>query len=153
MYTKLILERVNNKWYIVDDTSPSPLTEKRATAVAQTGIAVTKNSSSDSINEFLNKWLASWKTGDMKSYRNSYVADFKSKNMNLDAWINHKIDVRKKSKNINIRMEKLSIKYSGNNATASFIQHYNSSILKSRSVKKLELKKISGEWKIVKETT
>jgi hypothetical protein len=42
----------------------------------------------------------------------------------------------------------LRISADANNATAVFIQHYNSSTLKSNGKKKLELKKIDGEWKI-----
>jgi murein L,D-transpeptidase YafK len=152
LYNKLILERVNNKWYIVDDTSASSISDKKLVQ-ANINHDEVKASSNDSINDLVNKWITSWKSGDMKNYRNCYASDFKSKNMSLNDWVNHKNEVRKRSKNIKISIDNLSIKSGGNNATASFIQHYSSSILKSRSAKRLELKKISGEWKIIKETT
>jgi murein L,D-transpeptidase YafK len=151
-YNKLILERINNKWYIVDDAAASSISDKKL-APANINREETKTDSNNSINEFVNKWVNSWKSGDMKSYRSCYASNFKSKNMNLNDWVNHKNDVRKRSKNIKISIDNLNIKSDGNNATASFVQYYSSSILKSRSSKRLELKKIAGEWKIIKETT
>jgi murein L,D-transpeptidase YafK len=152
-YNKLVLERINNKWYIVDDTSaPTPA------AISDTNISSstikredTKNSFNDEVIALVNKWAGSWKSGDTKIYRNCYAANFKSKNMVLDGWIAHKNNVRKNSKNINIRIENLRVTADANNATVSFTQYYSSSILKSKSQKKLELKKIAGEWKILRE--
>jgi hypothetical protein len=70
----------------------------------------------------------------------------------LNDWVSHKNDVRKNSKNINVRIDNLHVTADTINATASFTQYYSSSILKSKSSKKLELKKINGEWKILRET-
>jgi hypothetical protein len=103
------------------------------------------------VRDLITKWVTSWKSGDMKTYRSCYAADFQSKGMNLNDWVSHKIDVRKNSKIINVRIYNLSISTGVNDATAVFIQHYNSSSLKSEGKKKLELKKINGEWKIYRE--
>ncbi len=170
-YTKLALERLNNRWYIVDDVSATPGTDKniaRTTAPASTATTTTaaapapviaasnKQIKTDTANgevaALVTKWAASWKSGDMKSFRSCYAASFKSKNMNLNDWVSHKNDVRKRSKNINVRVENLRITADATMATASFTQYYSSSILKSKSSKKLELKKLDGEWKIVRET-
>ena len=45
----------------------------------------------------------------MKTYRSCYAPDFQSKEMDLDAWISHKSNVRQKSKNIKIRIDNLQI--------------------------------------------
>jgi hypothetical protein len=71
--------------------------------------------------------------------------------MNLDAWVSHKADVRQNSKNINIRIYNLLISEDANIATAVFTQYYSSSTLKSKSKKKLELRKINNEWEIYRE--
>ena len=71
--------------------------------------------------------------------------------MDLNAWISHKAAVRQNSKNINVRIDNLQISAGVNTATIVFTQYYNSSILNSKSKKKLELRKISDEWKIYKE--
>jgi ketosteroid isomerase-like protein len=151
-YNKLILEKINNKWYVVDDTTPS--------AVSKT-IALAKNNEKRSdgiddppqkeIRQLVNKWLTSWQSGDMESYRSCYAPDFTSREMDLDAWIIHKSTVRQKSENISIRIDNLQISADGDTAQASFIQQYSSSVLKSKGKKTLELRKIGDHWKIRRE--
>ena len=105
----------------------------------------------EDIRNLVNKWATSWQSGDMKTYRSCYASNFQSKGMNLNAWISHKTDLRQNSKNINIRIDNLQISADANIATAVFTQHYSSSTLKSKSKKKLELRKINNEWKIYRE--
>jgi len=107
----------------------------------------------EAVRNLLTKWLNSWKSGDMETYRNCYASDFQSKGMNLDAWVSFKADVYQKSKNINISIDELQIIAEENNATAVFAQSYSSSIFKSSGKKKLELRKINDEWKIYREIT
>jgi murein L,D-transpeptidase YafK len=150
-YNKLILERLNNRWYVVDDVStPASADKNIASATAPRNPA--KTETNEEVTALVTKWASSWKSGDMKIFRNCYAANFKSKNMNLNDWVSHKNDVRKRSKNINVRIDNLRVTVDTTNATASFTQYYSSSILKSKSSKKLELKKIDGEWKILRET-
>ena len=105
----------------------------------------------EAVRNLVTKWLTSWKSGDMKTYRSCYVSNFQSKGMNLDAWISYKNNVRQRSKNINISIDDLQISAEGNSATAVFIQSYSSSILKDKGKKTLELKKINDELKIYRE--
>ncbi|KFZ44608.1 hypothetical protein KD27_05085 [Smithella sp. D17] len=71
--------------------------------------------------------------------------------MNLNAWITYKTNVRRKSKNISIRIDDLQISVDENNAMTKFTQSYSSSILKDKGTKTLELRKINNEWKIYRE--
>ncbi len=105
----------------------------------------------DDVKNFVNKWLAGWTSGDMKTYRNCYASDFESNGKNLDAWIAHKTNIFRKSKNINVRIDDLQISGKEGNAKAIFTQSYNSSIFKDSGQKTLELKKINDEWKIYRE--
>jgi ketosteroid isomerase-like protein len=105
----------------------------------------------EAVRDLVTKWLTSWKSGDLKTYRSFYASDFQSKGKNLDAWISHKTNVYKKSKNINITIDNLQISADENTAKASFVQYYSSSILNSKGKKTLELKKTGNEWKIYKE--
>lgn len=105
----------------------------------------------EAVRDLVTKWLTSWKSGDLKTYRSFYASDFQSKGKNLDAWISHKTNVYKKSKNINIIIDNLQISADENNASAVFTQHYSSSITKDSGKKTLELKKINNEWKIYRE--
>jgi ketosteroid isomerase-like protein len=105
----------------------------------------------ENIKILVNTWLTSWESGDIDTYRSCYAPDFRSKKMNLDAWIANKINIRKKSKNISISIDKLQISSQENVATAEFNLNYSSSILQSSGKKTLELKKIKNKWKIYKE--
>jgi ketosteroid isomerase-like protein len=105
----------------------------------------------EAIRNLVNKWLTSWKSGDMKTYRSCYTSDFQSKGMNLDAWVSHKINVHQKSKKINIGLDKLQISADENIATAEFTKNYSSAILKYSGKKNLDLRKINDEWKIYRE--
>jgi murein L,D-transpeptidase YafK len=149
-YNKLILEKINNKWYVVDDAAAPVMPGKQLAQVKNTQ-KETKSNSNEDIRNLVNKWATSWQSGNMKTYRGCYASNFQSKGLNLDAWVSHKADVRQKSKNINIRIDNLQISAEANIATAAFTQYYNSSILSSKSKKKLELRKINNEWKIYKE--
>ena len=112
----------------------------------------TKATPKDDVHNLMTKWLTSWKSGDMKTYRSCYdESNFQSKGMNLDAWISYKENVRKKSNNINISINNLQISVNENIAKAVFTQEYSSSILKDKGKKTLELRKIGDEWKICRE--
>jgi murein L,D-transpeptidase YafK len=149
-YNKLILEKINNKWYVVDDATAPAGPDIQLAQVKKTQ-KETKSISEENIRNLVNKWATSWQSGNMKTYRSCYASDFQSKRMNLDAWVSHKANVRQNSKNINIRIDNLQISAEANIATAVFTQYYRSSIINSKSKKKLELKKINNEWKIYRE--
>ena len=144
LYNKLVLEKINNKWQIIDDVTTLAIRNKKLAQIDDSS----KSSAAGPVRDLLNKWVNSWKSGDMNNYRSCYAANFESKGMKLNDWVSHKADVRRYSKIINISIDNLRISADANNATAVFIQHYNSSTLKSNGKKKLELKKINGEWKI-----
>ena len=149
-YNKLILEKINNKWYVVDDATAPTGPGKQLAQVKNTQKEI-KSIPKEDIRNLVNKWLTSWQSGDMKTYRGCYASNFQSKGMNIDAWISHKANVRQNSKNINIHIDNLQISEEANIATAVFTQYYSSSILNSKSKKKLELRKINNEWKIYRE--
>jgi ketosteroid isomerase-like protein len=134
-----------------------PVTPKVAVVAAPTvtdkNIAQVNNKQfeKEAIRNLVNKWLTSWKSGDMKTYRSCYASDFQSKGMNLDAWVSHKINVHQKSKKINISIDKLQISADENIAMAVFTQDYSSAILRHSGKKKLEFRKINDEWKIYRE--
>ena len=165
-YNRLILERLNNKWYIVDDLAGSQPAEEKAIATRPSPAAVTvpapavkitaedqdKSSNNEAIKKMLTKWVNSWKAGDMKNYRSCYAPGFKSKGMNLNQWIEYKTDISKRYKNINIKIDNIRISAAAASANVSFTQLYSSPIMKTKGTKKLELKKIDGEWKIFRET-
>ena len=111
----------------------------------------TKSIPEEDVRNLVIKWVASWESGDIKTYRGCYASDFQSKGMNLSEWVTYKNNIRQKSKNISIKIDDLQISVDENNAMARFTQTYSSSILKDKGTKTLELKKIKNEWKIYRE--
>lgn len=111
----------------------------------------TKSAHEEAVRDLVNKWLASWQSGNMETYRSCYASDFQSKGMNLDVWVSHKTNVRERTKNIRIAIDDVQISADEKNAAAVFTQHYSSSKSKDSGKKKLELKKINNAWKIYRE--
>ena len=142
---------------VAAEPTPAPAPVAAAPAVTENLAPVSsKQNETTSIPEedvrnLTTKWLTSWKSGDMKTYRSCYASDFQSNRMNLDAWISYKVNVRKNSKDINIHIDNLQISADENIATAVFTQYYSSSILNSKGMKTLELRKIGKKWKIYRE--
>jgi ketosteroid isomerase-like protein len=128
----------------------SAVTDKNPVQVNNKQIK-TKSASEEAVRNLLTKWLNSWKSGDMKTYRSCYASNFKSEVTYINALVSYKTNVHKKSKNINISIDKLQISADENIATAVFTQHYSSALLKYSGKKKLELRKINDEWKIYRE--
>ncbi len=105
----------------------------------------------EDVRHVVDKWLNSWRAGDIETYRSCYDETFESRKMKLNDWITYKTNVRSKSININIEIDDLKILTDEDKATAVFTQIYSSSILKDKGKKTLELKKAGNEWKIVRE--
>ena len=159
--TPKVEEPVTPKVAVVPPKVEEPVTPKMALVAAP---AVTDNLAQVSnkqiekkaipkkaVRNLLTKWLNSWKSGDVETYRSCYAPDFQSKGRNLDAYVSDKADVYKKSKNIKISIDDLKISEEENNVTAEFIQHYSTSRFKYSGKKTLELRKINDEWKIYRE--
>jgi murein L,D-transpeptidase YafK len=146
-YSKLVLEKINNNWYIIDDVT----TPDKKLVQIDSSQDPSKSTAYEPVRYLITKWVNSWTSGDMVNYRNCYAANFQSKGMSLNDWVSHKANVRRNSKIISISIDNLRISADANTATAVFIQQYDSSTLKSKGKKKLELKKINGEWKIYRE--
>jgi len=149
-FNKLALQKINNKWFIIDDATPP--TPSRMSDIPNNTRSEMESSAKETARKLITGWAQSWESGNMSAFRACYASNFRAQGMNLNQWVNHKIAVRAHSKNIKIRIDNLLISGSSNQATATFTQHYSSNLLKSKGNKKMELKKINGVWKIYKET-
>jgi ketosteroid isomerase-like protein len=147
---KLSLRKINDQWKIYREVINETRILKYIAPVSSQ-----QNEPKDldevAVQNLVNNWLDSWKSGNMGAYRSCYASDFKSGGMNLDEWVSHRADAFKKSKNINISINNLKILEEENSATAEFTQSYSSSISKYSGKKKLSLRKINDQWKIYRE--
>lgn len=153
-FIKLNLQKFNNKWFLIDEPGTTALASKADVSVQAPPSTrqETEPSSKDAVRKVVLRWAESWKSGNMTAYKSCYASNFRAQGMNLNDWVNHKINVREKSGSISVRVSNLNITGNNNQAVATFTQHYSSKILKSNAGKRLELRKINGEWKIYRET-
>lgn len=164
-YVRLYLERYSNGWFIVDGVKPAPPRPKKepvVVAAQQTGngrkTEAAAAPSSDAkkgereVAQLIEKWETSWEKGRMDRYGSCYAPNFHAQGKNLKAWVAYKQDLSKRYKNIRVRTENLRVTVQGDRATATFKQLYSASNIKSSGLKRLDLVKINGEWKIARET-
>lgn len=148
---RLFLKKWRNNWYIEGDIVLNPEKEHRLIAVLEkinSGYA-----SHNYMIELVDKWVASWESGDMKDYASFYAADFKFKGMDIDDWLVYKSKLHRLNKNIHVGIKNLKISHrSADKLIATFEQHYSSSRISDIGTKTLYFKNIDDSWKICKET-
>jgi murein L,D-transpeptidase YafK len=149
-FNKLVLQKINDKWFIIDDVDLVASTSKPESP--KTPREDMEATSREALRNLIAKWSESWQSGNMTTYRACYATNFRSQGMNLKDWVNHKNNIRERSGNISIRVSNLKISGDNHQAAATFTQHYSSNLLKRKGNKKLEFRKINGEWKIYRET-
>ncbi len=148
-FNKLVLQKINAKWFILDDAELAVATSKAETP--KTPRPDMETTSRDALRNLIAKWAESWQSGNMAVYRACYASNFRSQGMNLNDWVTHKNNVRERSGNISIRFSNLKMSGDNHQSVVTFTQHYSSNLLKRKGNKKLELRKINGEWKIYRE--
>lgn len=139
-------EAVADEPEVVEPPADTPLPAASAPAKDEKAFAP-----EEAVHLVVARWVGGWQSGDLAAYRACYAADFTSKGMDLAAWVAHKTDLARRSKNIRIRIDRLQITVDGDRAEARFIQDYSSSLLKDTGEKRLVFKRIDGAWKITQE--
>ncbi|MDQ1278232.1 MAG: YkuD protein [Thermodesulfobacteriota bacterium] len=159
-YVRLFLEKINNRWMIVDNDAPQRRFREASTVAAAKETAKTAPAKAkpaeaikdQDVRQLVENWAKSWTAGNMEAYRACYAPSFRNRGMDLSRWVAYKKDLRKTNKNIKVKVENLKTSLEGQKATATFIQKYSASNIKSNRAKRLEFVKINGEWKIIRES-
>ena len=112
------------------------------------------NKSDPEVEKAILAWAKAWSSQDMVTYLAAYGKGFNPPgSQSLAAWSQErKARIMKKS-GISVSVEGLSVKITGNVATANFRQGYRSGALNETSQKALEMVRVGEQWLIVKETT
>ena len=104
------------------------------------------------IKNLINTWVKAWSAKDIKQYGKCYAKNFISQGgATLQNWLKYKRRLNKKYDFIRVSIDNLVIKKDQNKSKVSFIQTYVSSGHRSVSLKKLELLRERGLWKIYRE--
>ena len=101
------------------------------------------------VEDFIHLWKDSWETKDLERYIFCYDTDFKSRNMDLSAWKNHRSRLNQKYQSLDIQISHLKIKrLTDKTVEVRFTQDYRADGYRDLGVKKMLLVKEGKEWKI-----
>ncbi|MBT7698616.1 MAG: L,D-transpeptidase [Desulfobacterales bacterium] len=106
------------------------------------------------VKKFVNNWIVSWSSKNIKNYANCYSNNFRSRyGMNLNQWLSYKNRLNRLYDYINVSIENLTISPGSKEYIVRFVQNYESSGFSSISDKKLVLKQEKDKWKIYSEVS
>lgn len=150
---KLFLEPTGNTWKIVGEVfQPGASNPETAKPIATSLVRLDDlQKNHRATGELICEWADAWSCKDIKRYRVCYAEDFRSSAMDLSAWLRYKENINKRYASIHVSIEDLDIRENLDRGTATFVQRYRSSGLKSVGKKTLYLKRVEGEWKIHRE--
>jgi uncharacterized protein YchJ len=107
-----------------------------------------------SVAEFVTSWATLWVEKDTKAFVSLYADTFQPDNgETAKAWLLNRTSKIQREKNLSLEVDELEITENGDQATVQFYQSFNSTQFNARTLKRLELMKIDGKWKIFRETT
>ena len=145
MITQLFNYQPNTKNTVIDSIKTKP-------AVKVTKLSK-KRLSQDILNSIEN-WKTAWENKDMKSYLNSYAANFNYPNkMTKSDWEKYRTSRIISKKIINLSLSNIQLKFGEGKITAVFTQNYKSGNLNQTSNKTLVFIEENGDWLILKETS
>ena len=102
----------------------------------------------------LNRWANAWSDQDMERYFNSYARNFKGFENSTVDWKNKRHARIQAAKNIRLKLSDIQLRsLSDDKAIVDFIQSFKSNSFSDRVKKRLTLKYIGDQWKIIAERT
>jgi murein L,D-transpeptidase YafK len=108
----------------------------------------------DTAKLLLESWLAAWSAKNDEAYFSFYAPDFIFKDLNLHFNSFKRFRSRRfqEAGNIQIEASDIEVKVSGDTATVTFTQEYQSDRHHDRGIKTLELGARDGQWRIISES-
>ncbi len=156
---KFFIKQTDNALKIVGEEYlelPRSLTMKGAKKaepiVAVTSRLVPQPVKENSVPDFVNSWLRSWTSKNIKAYGKCYSAAFASRGMGKSEWLKYKRRLNRQYKYIKVSQKNLKVSKNGDTATAIFKQIYKTNTFKAVGIKTLILKRENEKWKIFRET-
>lgn len=133
------------------EPTAAPLT---AGPVASETVSGALTAAQQDVDAAIRTWAAAWSARDAKTYLAAYGEQFTPPGRQSRAAWEKGVEARiAKKSHIQVTVSDLSVKVSGDHATARFHQAYNADRLRLASRKTLELMRTQGRWMIVREST
>jgi ketosteroid isomerase-like protein len=116
-------------------------------------VAVDSDGATKDVETAVAKWASVWSARDVKAYLASYGKEFDPPGaMGRKAWEEERTQRINGKASISVKIDKLSVRVTGNQAIAKFRQDYKAGGLAVSSHKTLDFAKVGDRWQIVKET-
>ena len=136
---------------VVQPATPPAKPVETLKPVAPEKVITTASNTAD-VAKALDAWATAWSSKDVKSYLAHYASEFKTPGgVSRATWETERRQRINKPGSIEVEIEKLNVKISGDVATATFRQKYRSASLNVSSAKTLGLVRRDGKWLIVTE--
>ena len=146
---KLFLKKKLNNWYIDADIALE--SEKVTAFVASLASSNRYIASNGEMRNILEQWIRSWEQSDIDRYGTFYAENFRSRDMGLAEWLDHKKNLARLSDNIEISLSDIRISKNEEKMIVTFLQRYRSSVHSDTGIKTLSFRKYDGDWKIYRE--
>ncbi|MDQ8020717.1 MAG: nuclear transport factor 2 family protein [Moraxellaceae bacterium] len=112
----------------------------------------TTRASTPAVEDTLRAWASAWDRSDVEAYLAHYAEDFMPAGGRSRAeWLEQRRERLQAQSIRHVLLSDMSVRYSGEQATARFTQHYVDMGLMSTAQKRLILSKRNGAWKIRQE--
>jgi hypothetical protein len=136
----------------VKPKTPAEPAEPRPEPVATALPAAEAQVAAGSAEDLVAGWAKLWSEQNAEAYFALYADAFKPANgESAKVWRQARSAVMKRAAKISVDLENVKVVEKDGRATVSFKQTYNSNRFKSRILKRIELVKVDGQWKIVRE--
>lgn len=156
---KLYLAPHDNDWKIIGETWLLPSDKHLEPRLSALEKLDGFDNEHHAITELLRGWIAAWSEKNLEKYISYYASDFRSGDMNRNAWQQYKGRLNALYGPISITFRDLQITPKGaNKRVVTFCQTYRASKsnvsdgYEAIGIKKLFLKRVSSDWKIYCET-
>ncbi|MFT5259137.1 MAG: hypothetical protein ACI9J2_002196 [Saprospiraceae bacterium] len=111
----------------------------------------------ESVNTLIDRWASAWENKEVVEYLTAYASDHKGqKHATAEQWRQWRTQRLTAPDSISIKLSDRGVNYDNSNpnyASAQFTQDYQTTNYSDTVIKRLEFKKQSSGWKIIKEST
>jgi len=103
------------------------------------------------VRALISAWADSWQQKDIDRYMSYYSRNFRSGEIGYAGWQEKKAKLFNRPGSVSLKVSDLWVVVAGNQASASFIQHYRDAHYSDVGEKTIELVQHDGKWQIISE--
>lgn len=149
-----LVEPVAVKEKVAEKSMINPAVSASVPTVPSAALSAVDLTQQSQVRETVHTWAQAWSQKDLNAYFKSYSPNFNpGANLSRSAWEEQRRVRIMSKKQIHVELSEINISFSNakTNATATFLQSYQSGAILTVSRKTLELSEDKGQWLITRE--